>query len=92
MSKEETKQQAESLIDEHVQIISRMCFPESDKKQVIFNIEYNAGIKCAILEVQSKIDLLEKYVPKHEKLNYTEFWLKQEINQQKEILKYLEKL
>jgi hypothetical protein len=72
--KQETKQQAESLIEKY--------------EPYAHTNWYNAK-QCAILEVQSKIDLLEE-CNKHLKEYGLEMLGK--LDHQKEILKYLEEL
>lgn len=89
MSKEQIKKEAESLIGKfykyvrdtlHTDEDEEICSPES--------WTYNAK-QCAILEVQSKIDLLEE-CNKHLKEYGLEMLGK--LDHQKEILKYLEEL
>ena len=93
MSKEETKQQAIQLINKHVFVYQHY------RKDIIKAKEH------AILEVQSKIDLLKHTKTKLQKEyleceNHLEqqgyancnMLLNIELNQQKEILKYLKEL
>lgn len=81
MTKQETKQQSESLwnkyFDEKLQGVMGVPFAKRKAK------EYS------ILEVQSKIDLLEEMKQKvYARISF----FNNELNQQKEILKYLEEL
>jgi hypothetical protein len=83
--KQETKQKAKAIVDKY------------SIKLIVKTIGYvdfeNASIQCAILEVQSKIDLLEEFKKEiHVKRDWIENYYKTKLNQQKEILKYLEEL
>jgi hypothetical protein len=88
MIKQETKQQAESLIEKHWKVnpISNFNYKNSTCE---FTPNYGQAIQHTILEVQSKIDLLEE-CNKHLKEYGLEMLGK--LDHQKEILKYLEEL
>jgi hypothetical protein len=82
--KQETKQQAESLIEKHLQALGYLSTDEDIPPYFIPQSKSHA-----ILEVQSKIDLLEE-CNKHLKEYGLEMLGK--LDHQKEILKYLEEL
>ena len=94
MSKEQIKKEAESLIEKYKGCSIILMQNSKGSVQYPFTSGYVGNYyteivfkECAIKEVQSKIDLLEKIQ------NSVSFitWNK-ELNQQKEILKYLEEL